>query len=138
VVADAGLLLTRVIFVKEQGQKRFIIVDAAMTDLIRPSLYGSYHAIMPVVEPRADAAKTAVDVVGPVCETGDFLARGRLLPEVRRGDLLAIRGAGAYSAVMASTYNGRGRACEILVDGSSYRAVRTRETIEDLWRNEVT
>jgi diaminopimelate decarboxylase len=136
-VADAGLLLTRVTYVKKQGNKRFVIVDAAMTDLIRPSLYGSYHAIMPAQQPANCAPYTPADVVGPVCETGDFLARGRKLPELRRGDLLAIRGAGAYSAVMASTYNGRTRACEILVEGNSHRVVRNREKIEDLWRDEV-
>jgi diaminopimelate decarboxylase len=137
VVAEAGLLLTRVTYVKNQGDKRFIIVDAAMTDLIRPSLYGSYHAIMPETESAASAPVTPADVVGPVCETGDFLARGRMLPEIHRGDLLAIRGAGAYSAVMASTYNGRPLACEILVEGGAYRVVRDRQKTEDLWRNEV-
>lgn len=136
-VADAGLLLTRVTYVKNQGDKRFVIVDAAMTELIRPSLYGSYHAMMPVGQHSNGTPYTPADVVGPVCESGDFLARGRKLPALRRGDLLAIRGAGAYTAVMASTYNGRARVCELLVEGNSYRVVRNREKIEDLWRDEV-
>jgi diaminopimelate decarboxylase len=136
-VADAGLLLTRVTYLKEQLDKRFVIVDAAMTDLIRPSLYGSYHAIMPVREPNGKTPRFRADVVGPVCETGDFLARGRDLPQVSRGDLLAVRGAGAYSAAMASNYNGRPRACEILVEGDTARMVRRRETIEELWQNET-
>jgi diaminopimelate decarboxylase len=137
IVGDAGILLTRVTFVKEQAGKRFIIVDAAMTDLIRPALYGSYHAVTPVREPDAGAPETPADVVGPVCETADFLARERLLPEVRRGDLLAVRGAGAYGAVMASTYNARPRACEVLVEGKSFRTVRKRQLVPDLWRDEL-
>ncbi|MDH5493881.1 MAG: diaminopimelate decarboxylase, partial [Myxococcales bacterium] len=135
-VGDAGLLLTRVIFVKEQGGKRFLIVDAAMTELIRPSLYGAYHAIVPVLEPAPDSRWEPADVVGPVCESGDFLARGQLLPPLEAGDLIAIRGAGAYGREMASTYNGRPLAAEILVDGDRHRIVRTRAAVESLWANE--
>ncbi len=136
IVGDAGVLLTRVTFVKHQGEKRFAIVDAAMTDLIRPALYDAYHAIMPVQEPPPNADQSPADVVGPVCESGDFLARGRPLPELRRGDLLAVRGAGAYASVMASNYNARPRAAEVLVDGESVNVVRKRDSVEDLWRNE--
>ncbi len=129
-VGDAGIVLTRVVFVKEQAGKRFVIVDAAMTELIRPALYDAYHAIEPVrARPGASAA---CDVVGPVCETGDFFALGRSLPELRRGDLLAIRGAGAYGASMASEYNARPRAAEVLVQDGVARVIRDRGRVEDL------
>jgi diaminopimelate decarboxylase len=108
-----------------------------MTDLIRPALYGSYHAVSPVKKPDEYADQSMADVVGPVCETSDFLALDRELPEIRRGDLLAIRGAGAYGAVMASTYNARPRAPEVLVEGRSFSVIRTRETIPELWQNEI-
>jgi diaminopimelate decarboxylase len=135
-VAAAGVLLTRVLFVKEQMGKRFVIVDAAMTELIRPALYQAYHHVLPV-ERKSDAGNTwEVDIVGPVCETADFLALERNIPPVQRGDLLAIGGAGAYSASMASNYNSRPRAAEVWVDGAETRVVRERETIEDLWRGE--
>jgi diaminopimelate decarboxylase len=129
-VGDAGALLTRVVYVKEQAGKRFVIVDAAMTELLRPALYGAYHAIAPV-RPRGGEA-TACDVVGPVCESGDFLALGRALPEVRRGDLLLVRGTGAYAASMSTEYNARPRAAEVLVESGGARVIRARGRIEGL------
>jgi diaminopimelate decarboxylase len=137
-VADSGVLLTRVLYVKEQAGKRFVIVDAAMTELIRPALYHAYHAIMPVLEStdQESAALTPADVVGPVCETGDFLARGRLLPPLKRGDLLAIRGAGAYAASMASNYNSRAFPAEVLVDGEGFSVVRLPQPLDDLLQHE--
>lgn len=134
-VGDAGVLLTRVLYVKDGPKKRFVIVDAAMTELIRPSLYGAYHAIVPVV-PRKGEARV-VDVVGPVCESGDFLAKDRLLGEVKQGDLLAIRGAGAYAREMASMYNARLPAPEILVVDGRAKLVRKRPGIEALWAHEI-
>lgn len=137
IVGDAGVLLTRVVYVKEQHDKRFVIVDAAMTELVRPALYDAYHAIVPVTEPAAHAQRTPADVVGPVCETGDFLARGRALPPLARGDLLAVRGAGAYAASMAMNYNARPFAPEVLVQGERMELIRRRQTLESLWRDEV-
>jgi diaminopimelate decarboxylase len=128
---NAGLLLTRVLYNKETADKRFVVVDAAMNDLIRPSLYDAYHEIVPVREPRRGSER-AVDVVGPICESGDFLAKDRPLPEVAEGDLLAVMSAGAYGFSMASNYNARPRAAEVLVDGSRYAIVRRRESYEDL------
>ena len=136
-VGDAGVLLTRVLYRKHQGEKRFVIVDAAMTELIRPSLYGAYHAIMPVLEPPAGAVES-VDVVGPVCESGDFLAQDRELPLLARDALLAIRGAGAYGREMSMTYNARPRAAEVMVSGASYRVVRSRGDLASLWAGEST
>jgi diaminopimelate decarboxylase len=135
IVGDAGVLLTRVLYVKEQAGKRFIIVDAAMTELIRPALYRSYHAVVPVTHVEG-AIESAADVVGPVCESADFFAQDRALPPLARGDLLAIRGAGAYSAVMGSNYNSRPLAPEILVDGDRFSVVRERQGLEELLRNE--
>lgn len=134
-VGDAGGLLTRVIFVKEQAGKRFIIVDGAMTELIRPALYDAYHAVMQVQEPTDERSEPA-DVVGPVCETGDFFAFDRVIGPVARGDLLLLRGAGAYGMSMASNYNSRRMAAEVLVEGEQARRVRRRQTLEDLWRDE--
>lgn len=136
-VGSAGLLLTRVVFVKQQAGKRFVIVDAAMTELIRPALYQAYHAVTPVLQAEKEPALQQADVVGPVCETGDFLALGRPLPPLQRGDLLAVHTAGAYASSMASQYNARPRAAEVLVDRNDYRVIRRRDTFEDLWRNEV-
>lgn len=136
VVGDAGILLTQVIFTKQQGEKRFVIVDGAMTELLRPALYRAYHAIQPVQAPAQEGPLSPADVVGPVCETGDFLALDRPLPSLARGDLLAVRGAGAYAASMASNYNARPRAPEVLVDGAQHHLVRKRERVEDLWRDE--
>jgi diaminopimelate decarboxylase len=125
-VGNAGILVTRVLFVKNNGPRRFVIVDAAMNDLIRPSLYDAWHEIVPLAEPAADAALAPVDVVGPVCESGDTFARQRPLPPLKEGDLLAFSSAGAYSFVMASTYNSRPLAPEILVRGGRYAVVRAR------------
>lgn len=136
-VGDAGVLLTRVLYTKKQGERGFVIVDAAMTELIRPALYGAYHAIMPAVEPAFNAALAPVDVVGPVCESGDFVAKDRPLPEVHPGDLLAIRGAGAYGREMQSMYNARPLPPEVLVDGSRFRVVRRRSGPEALWQGEI-
>lgn len=151
IVGNAGILLTRVTFVKEAGPRRFVIVDAAMNDLLRPTLYQAYHKVWPVRAggPPPDegtdgvrrldvggadtlAEPEMVDVVGPICESGDFLAQDRLLPPVSRGDLLAIFSAGAYGMSMASNYNARPRAAEVLVEGDAFRLVRRRETYADL------
>ena len=132
-VGDAGGLLARVVFIKHQGGKRFVIIDAAMTELIRPALYDAYHAVMSVQErPIAGAA----DLVGPVCETGDFFVIDRPMPELTRGDLVLIRGAGAYGTTMASQYNSRPFAAEVLVEGSDAHCIRRRQTVQDLFRDE--
>ena len=135
VVAEAGVLLTSVLYTKAGSRKRFVVVDAAMNDLIRPSLYGAYHEIRPVV--RSDQRESVADLVGPVCETGDFLARGRPLPAVEPGDLLAISTAGAYGFVLSSNYNSRMRPAEVLVEGRRWRIIRRRETLRDLVRGEL-
>jgi len=133
-VGNAGILVTRVLFVKETDVKRFVVVDGAMNDLIRPVLYEAFHEIRPVV--RNGGGRATADVVGPVCESGDFFARERDMPEAHRGDLLAVMSAGAYGFVMASNYNSRPRAAEVIVNGSEYQVVRERETFEDLIRGE--
>jgi diaminopimelate decarboxylase len=130
-VAEAGLLLTRVVYMKTGVAKRFAIVDAAMNDLVRPTLYEAYHPMRPVIAP-ADGATETVDVVGPVCETGDFLALSRPLPPLKDGDLLAIDVAGAYGAVMSSTYNTRPLAPELLVRGRTWAVIRPRQTLAAL------
>jgi len=135
IIAAAGILLTRVLYKKRNGAKQFLVVDAAMNDLIRPSLYQAYHEIVTVAGDDSLPSET-VDVVGPVCETGDFFARDRSLPPVKEGDLLAILDAGAYGMVLASNYNTRPRAAEVLVDEKSARIIRRRETIADLLRQE--
>lgn len=137
IVAEAGLLLTRVLLVKRNGQKTFVIVDGAMNDLIRPALYQAHHEIVPVHQNAAGCTVHA-DVVGPVCETGDFFARSRELPWVNPGDLLAIQTAGAYGFVLASNYNSRPRPCELLIDGTKVVVARRREAYEDLIRGEVS
>jgi diaminopimelate decarboxylase len=134
-VGNAGILLTRVLYLKDTDTKKFVIVDGAMNDLIRPSLYGAYQRIDPVRQTNRPSA--VVDVVGPVCESGDFLAKDRELQAVLPGELLAVRSAGAYGFVMASNYNTRPRAAEVLVDGSTYHVVRARETLDDLVRGET-
>ncbi len=136
IVGPAGLLLTSVIYRKKNDGKRFLVVDAAMNDLIRPALYGAYHEIVPVVRHSGDAETEVVDVVGPVCETGDFFARDRELPEVQEGDLLAILDAGAYGMVLTSNYNTRPRPAEVLVTGKSAKVIRRRERVSDLLRAE--
>ena len=135
-VAQAGALLTRVLYTKQNGSKRFVITDAGMNDLIRPSLYGAYHAIEPIAAPAKKAPVETVDVVGPVCESGDFFARDRELAPVKAGDLLAILDAGAYGMSLASNYNTRPRAAEVLVEGKRARLIRRRETTADLLRPE--
>jgi diaminopimelate decarboxylase len=148
VVGNAGLLLSRVIYTKESGGKHITIQDAAMNDLIRPTLYDSFHRIWPAEPPAGvpappDDYEAAIpgtlkqDVVGPVCESGDFLAKDRALPPLHRGDLLATFSAGAYGMAMSSNYNGRPRAAEVLVDGAGHRLVRRRETYEDMVRPEI-
>lgn len=129
-VGNAGVLLTTVQYVKRTPAKTFVIVDAGMNDLIRPALYGAYHEIVPA-RPRRGAARP-VDIVGPICESGDFFAQGRPLPPVQPGDVLVIRSAGAYGFAMASNYNSRPRAVEVMVDGAHARVVRRRETWDDL------
>lgn len=130
-VAQAGALLTRVLTLKKNGTKHFVIVDAAMNDLIRPALYQAYHQIVPV-EPRPRARQMVADIVGPVCETGDFFARDRKMAAVQAGDLLAILDAGAYGMSLSSNYNTRMRPAEVLVRGKRAKVIRRRETIEDL------
>jgi diaminopimelate decarboxylase len=133
-VGNAGVLVTRVLYTKRNGRRNFVVVDAAMNDLVRPSLYGAHHAIEPVGVPAAKGI--VADVVGPVCESGDFLARRRRLPAPAEGDLLCIRSAGAYGFVMSSNYNSRPRAAEVLVAGDAALLARARETYEDLVRGE--
>lgn len=137
IVGNAGLLLTRVLYVKRSAAKTFVVVDAAMNDLIRPSLYQAHHEILPVVR-RPARPKVRVDVVGPVCETGDYLAKDRMLEAVEPGDLLAVMSAGAYGFTMSSTYNSRPRAAEVMVKGESYHVIRARERIESLTEGEST
>ncbi len=126
IVGNAGILVSRVIYWKQGEAKNFLIVDAAMNDLIRPTLYEAYHEIMPVAEPAQNAAWVTADVVGPVCESGDYLALGRRLPEMKEGDLVAVMTAGAYGAVQASTYNTRALVPEVLVREGEYALVRPR------------
>ena len=132
IVGNAGILVARVIYVKHGAAKNFIVVDAAMNDLVRPTLYEAHHDIFPVVAPGEGAKRITADLVGPVCETGDFLARGRDLPEPRPGDLLAVMSAGAYGAVQAGTYNSRLLVPEILVDGERRAVIRPRGDYESL------
>jgi diaminopimelate decarboxylase len=132
VVGNAGILVTRVIYVKPGAAKNFVIIDAAMNDLIRPTLYEAHHDILPVMQAAKDARTMVADVVGPVCETGDYLALDRTLPEPKAGDLLAIMTAGAYGAVQASTYNTRALIPEVLVKGDQYALVRPRIDVDAL------
>jgi diaminopimelate decarboxylase len=147
IVGNAGVLITRVLYVKESGEKKFVICDAGMNDLIRPTLYSAYHRIWPV---RTDASHSGevpdeeswagatgtTDVVGPICESGDYFAKDRRLPPLRRGDLVCVFSAGAYGYAMASNYNSHPRPCEVMVSGREARAVTERESMEDLLRNE--
>jgi len=131
-VGNAGVLVSRVIYVKEGATRTFVIIDAAMNDLMRPALYDAHHAIEPVVQPRSDAPLAPVDVVGPVCESGDTFARQRALPPLRADDLLVLRTAGAYGAAMASTYNSRPLVPEVLVNGDRFAVVRARPTYDEM------
>ena len=133
-VGSAGVLLTEVLYRKHSGGKEFVVVDAGMNDLVRPSHYQAYHEIVEMEE--MGRAPMRVDVVGPVCETGDFLALDRWLPEVRPGERLAVLGAGAYGFVMASNYNSRPRPAEVVVDGGSWWVARPRETVDELYQRE--
>ena len=132
IVGNAGILVTEVIYVKDAGEKHFVIVDGAMNDLIRPTLYDAYHMIRPVVTPSTDTPRIRGDVVGPVCETGDYLALDREMAEPQPGDLIAIASAGAYGAVQAGTYNSRLLVPEVLVKGGDFHVVRPRGTYEQL------
>jgi diaminopimelate decarboxylase len=135
IVGNAGTLVTRVLYNKRSEVKNFVIVDAAFNDLLRPAFYGSYHPIQPVQNER-EREPVIADVVGPICETGDFLARDRELAKVEPGELLAIGAAGAYGFVMASNYNTRPRVAEVLVTGDRYAVIRRRETVDQLLENE--
>jgi diaminopimelate decarboxylase len=138
IIGPAGILLTSVVYKKRNNGKQFLVVDAAMNDLIRPALYGAYHEIVPVTQNRrSDSKSEPWDIVGPICETGDFFARDREFPSVNEGDLLAILDAGAYGMVLASNYNSRPRAAEVLVAGKSSKVIRKREKISDLFRGEL-
>ncbi len=138
-VGNAGVLLTRVSYIKESGAKKFAIVDAGMNDLIRPALYHSYHEIVPVKETKSEreSKMSKIDIVGPVCESGDFFALDREMPELHEGDLLVIMSAGAYGFVMASNYNSRPLPSEVLVRSDKFALIRQRQTWEDLVRGEV-
>lgn len=147
IVCNAAILLAQVQYTKQAGAKKYVIIDAAMNDLIRPTLYESYHFLWPThpgttaIPPNRQSTlrmigDQKVDVVGPICESGDYLAKERYLPPMKRGDLLAIFSAGAYGMAMSSNYNGRPRAAEVLVDGNQFRVIRRRETYEDLIRGE--
>lgn len=130
IVGNAGILVTKVLYIKKGEEKNFIIVDAGMNDLLRPSLYGSFHHIQPVV--RSSRSKLQVDVVGPICESGDFLGKDRMLPLAKPGELLAVMSAGAYGFSMASNYNARPRAAEIMVQGKAFEVIRKRETYSQM------
>jgi diaminopimelate decarboxylase len=138
IAGNAGILVTKVLYVKRSGDRRFVICDAGMNDLIRPALYGSYHRVWPISadaaedEPGAPPIEGEADIVGPICESGDFFAKERPFPAVRAGDLLAVFSAGAYGMSMASNYNSHPRPCEVLVDGAQFKIVRRRETYDDL------
>jgi diaminopimelate decarboxylase len=131
-VGNAGVLVARVLYVKEGSARRFLIQDAAMNDLVRPSLYDAWHEIMPVRAPEADAERLPIDVVGPVCETGDSFAAQRPLPPMASGDLLALMSAGAYGAAMSSSYNSRLLVPEVLVRGDQFAIIRPRPSYEEL------
>jgi diaminopimelate decarboxylase len=134
IAGNAGILVTRVEYIKKTGAKNFVIVDAAMNDLIRPAFYDAFHEIVPVG--RRSGPLVSSDVVGPICESGDYFAKDRPLPRVREGDYLALMSAGAYGFVMASNYNSRPRAAEVLVNGSRAAVIRPRERLEELWESE--
>lgn len=135
-VGNAGVLLTKIQYIKQSTAKTFVIVDAGMNDLIRPVLYEGYHEVVPLQEPKPESKQTVVDVVGPVCESGDFLAQNRALPPVNEGDFLALMSAGAYGFSMASNYNSRPMPAEVLVSGRETHLIRERQTLADLVRGE--
>ena len=132
IAGNAGVLITQVIFIKEGINRKFCIIDAAMNDLIRPTLYNAYHDIVPVIEAPTGAEQLTMDIVGPICESGDYLAKGRRMTALSNGDLLAVRTAGAYAAVMASVYNSRPLVPEVLVHGDTFSVIRRRWTVEDM------
>ncbi|KQT53959.1 MULTISPECIES: diaminopimelate decarboxylase [unclassified Aureimonas] len=132
IVANAGVLVSKVVYVKDTGDKTFVIVDAAMNDLIRPTLYEAWHEVIPVAEPQAGEAHIVADIVGPVCESGDYMAKDREIPAMQAGDLVVFGTAGAYGAVQAGTYNTRPLVPEVLVNGDAFFAVRPRQTVEEL------
>ncbi len=147
IVGNAGILLTRVLYVKESGDKRFLICDAGMTDLIRPTLYDAWHRVWPArmgnghngevpSEEKYEGELTPTDIVGPICESGDFFAKDRRIPKAQAGDLLAVYSAGAYGYAMASNYNSHPRPCEVIVSGKKALLATERETFEDLVRRE--
>ncbi len=136
IAGNAGVLVTKVLYTKVNEKKNFIIADAAMNDLIRPALYGSYHGILETrksTRPRINA-----DIVGPICESGDFIAKDRMLPNFQPDELICVMSAGAYGFTMSSNYNSRVRAAEVLVDGDKYKLINTRETYDDLIKGEVS
>ena len=137
IAGNAGILVSEVIYVKSGEGRDFLIVDSAMNDLIRPAMYGAYHDIVPVVEPAPGAEQAPFDIVGPVCETGDTFARGRDMPALAEGDLIAFRSAGAYGAVMASEYNSRPLIPEVLVHGDQYAVIRARPTFDDIIKRDT-
>ncbi|MFH1045681.1 MAG: diaminopimelate decarboxylase [Candidatus Omnitrophota bacterium] len=137
IAGNSGILVTKVVYVKNTPQKNFAIVDAGMNDLIRPSLYGAYHEILPLARRNQNARRLLYDIVGPICESGDFLGKNRQMPELRAADLLAVMSAGAYGFTMSSNYNSRPRAAEVLVSGRSFGLVRKRETYRDLIAGEI-
>lgn len=137
IAGNAGVLVARVLYVKHGASKTFTIVDAAMNDLMRPTLYEAYHKILPVLEPQPGTATVVTDVAGPVCETGDYLALARPLPELRAGDLISVMTAGAYGAVLASEYNSRPLVPEVLVAGNRYSVTRPRPSYDDMLAKEL-
>ncbi|WP_347832524.1 diaminopimelate decarboxylase [uncultured Planktomarina sp.] len=137
IAGNAGILVSEVIYVKEGEDREFLIVDGAMNDLIRPAMYGAHHEIVPIIEPKAGAAYQPYDVVGPVCESGDTFAKGRPLPRMHAGDLIAFRSAGAYGAVMASEYNSRPLVPEVMVHGDQFAVIRARPSLEDIINRDI-
>jgi diaminopimelate decarboxylase len=137
IVGPAGILITSVVYTKVNDGKRFIVVDAAMNDLVRPALYGAYHDIVPVIQRADSGSMETVDIVGPICETGDFFGRDRQMATAAEGDLLAILDAGAYGMALASNYNTRPRAAEVLVTRDNAKLIRRREKLSDLLRAEL-
>ncbi len=134
IVGNAGILVSRVLYTKETGEKNFVIIDAGMNDLIRPSLYGSFQGILPVA--KGEEEEIVADVVGPICESGDFIAKDRRMPKFKPGDLIAVMSAGAYGFSMSSNYNARPKVCEVLARGDRFHLIRERESYDDLIRGE--